>query len=152
MGTLFLGTQGFSYQDWVGNLYPAETQPADYLAHYVTHFRAVELDSTLYGTPGAPSIHTLYQSTPPDFIFTTRFPRAITHEKKLIGAEEDTRIFLETRGRLVQLNREESLDGHAVKAATSALSFKPITLLMVKKPSSPSPLPTWLRTKAGSRM
>ena len=95
MGTLFLGTQGFSCQDWVGNLYPAETQPADYLAHYVTHFRAVELDSTFYGTPRTTDIHMWYANTPPDFVFTARFPRAITHEKKLIGAEEDTRAFLD---------------------------------------------------------
>ena len=96
MGTLFLGTQGFSCQDWVGNLYPAKTPPADYLAHYVAHFRAVEVDSSFYGAPRAPSIHTWYQNTPPDFIFTAKFPRSITHEKKLIDAEEDTHTFLET--------------------------------------------------------
>ena len=95
MGTLFLGTQGFSYKDWGGNFYPALTPAADYLAHYVNHFRTVELDSTFYGIPRSTTIHSWYENTPPDFVLTAKFPRSITHEKKLIGAEDDTRAFLE---------------------------------------------------------
>jgi uncharacterized protein YecE (DUF72 family) len=95
MGTLYLGTQGFSYKDWVGNFYPAHTPPADYLAQYVNQFRALELDSTFYGVPRPTTIHGWYEATPPDFVFTAKFPRAITHDKKLINTDEDSRAFLE---------------------------------------------------------
>jgi uncharacterized protein YecE (DUF72 family) len=95
MGILFLGTQGFSYKDWVGSFYPAHIRPDDYLSHYVEHFRAVELDSTFYGPPRATSVHTWYANTPPDFVFTAKFPRTITHDKKLVDAQDDTRTFLD---------------------------------------------------------
>ncbi len=95
MGILYLGTQGFSYKDWLGNFYPPVTRPADYLAHYVEHFRTVELDSTFYGIPRATTIRTWYDATPPDFVFAAKFPRTITHDKKLLHAEEDTRSFLD---------------------------------------------------------
>ncbi len=95
MATLYLGTQGFSYQDWVGNFYPLHTQPENYLTHYATHFRALELDTTFYGVPQSTSLQAWYDHTPPDFIFTAKFPRSITHDKKLIKAEDETHIFLD---------------------------------------------------------
>lgn len=95
MGICYLGTQGFSYKDWVGTFYPARTRPADYLAHYVEHFRAVELDSTQYGTPHPATVHAWYENTPPDFVFCAKFPRTITHDKKLIDAGVETREFLD---------------------------------------------------------
>jgi uncharacterized protein YecE (DUF72 family) len=94
MATLHLGTQGFSYQDWVGNFYPPHTRPENYLTQYAQHFRAVELDTTFYGVPRITAIETWYEETPPDFIFTAKFPRSITHAKKLINAEAETGLFL----------------------------------------------------------
>jgi len=95
MGILYLGTQGYSYKDWVGTFYPARVRPEDYLAHYVEHFSAVELDSTFYGAPRPATVHGWYENTPPDFIFAAKFPRAITHSHRLINAEAETREFLE---------------------------------------------------------
>ena len=83
MGILYLGTQGFAYKDWVGNFYPTRVSPDDYLNHYIEHFRAVELDSTAYGVPQPATIHTWYDQTPPDFVFTAKFPRTVTLSKQL---------------------------------------------------------------------
>jgi uncharacterized protein YecE (DUF72 family) len=94
MATFYLGTQGFAYRDWVGSFYPAHTRSEDYLTHYAQHFRAVEIDSTFYGIPRAATIQSWYERTPPDFIFTAKFPRVITHDKKLIAAEAETHDFL----------------------------------------------------------
>jgi uncharacterized protein YecE (DUF72 family) len=94
MATLHLGTQGFSYQDWVGNFYPPHTRPENFLSHYARHFRAVELDTTFYGVPSAATIEAWHHETPPDFIFTAKFPRSITHDKQLIHAEAETEQFL----------------------------------------------------------
>lgn len=95
MGILYLGTQGFAYKDWLGNFYPRAIRPTDYLAHYIEHFRTVELDSTFYGVPRATTVRAWYDVTPPDFVFTAKFPRTITHDKKLVNAEEETRAFLD---------------------------------------------------------
>ena len=95
MGTLYLGTQGFSYKSWVGPFYPQGTRPADYLPEYAEHFRALELDSTFYGPPRASSVRSWYEKTPPDFTFTAKFPKTITHDKKLLNAEEETGVFLD---------------------------------------------------------
>jgi uncharacterized protein YecE (DUF72 family) len=95
MGILYLGTQGFAYKDWVGNFYPTHSPPADYLSHYVEHFRAVELNSTSYGVPQPATVRAWYTDTPPDFVFTAKFPRSITHGKQLIKAETETHAFLD---------------------------------------------------------
>ena len=49
---LYLGTGGYSNDDWIGLLYPAGTKPNDYLKVYAQHFNAVELNSSFYAIPG----------------------------------------------------------------------------------------------------
>ncbi len=94
MGILYLGTQGFAYKDWVGNFYPARVSSDDYLNHYIEHFRAVELDSTAYGVPQPATVRAWYDQTPPDFVFTAKFPRTVTLSKQL--NVDDARPFLDT--------------------------------------------------------
>jgi uncharacterized protein YecE (DUF72 family) len=93
---IFLGTQGWSYKSWVGNFYPNKTAPGDYLAEYAKHFRTVEIDSTYYGAPRPDAVKQWYANTPEDFHFTAKFPQAITHEKQLEDAEQETAHFLAT--------------------------------------------------------
>lgn len=95
-GTIFLGTQGWSYKNWVGNFYPEGTRRADYLVEYAKHLRAVEIGSTCYGTPPPSTIKAWYQATPPDFRFTAKFPQIITHQNKLKNVERETAQFLAT--------------------------------------------------------
>lgn len=47
----FLGTSTFNANGWAGNFYPVGMKQSQYLAHYAKSFRAVEIDSTFYGTP-----------------------------------------------------------------------------------------------------
>lgn len=93
MGILYLGTQGYAYKDWVGNFYPVQVPPDDYLNYYIEHFRAVELDSTFYGVPQPATVRAWYDLTPPDFVFTAKFPRTVTLAKQLNG--DDARPFLD---------------------------------------------------------
>lgn len=96
----YLGTQGWSYKDWVGPLYPAGTSARDYLRFYTQHFNAVELDSTFYGTPAAGRVQTWKEATPPGFVFTAKVPRLITHEMRLIDAAAEFETFLDVMGEL----------------------------------------------------
>lgn len=95
-GDIWLGTQGFSFDDWVGPFYPAGTSKSAYLEQYAQHFSAVEIDSTFYATPRANVVAGWRERTPSDFRFAAKFPRLITHDKKLVGAEGDAQAFVGT--------------------------------------------------------
>ncbi|MGI8827079.1 MAG: DUF72 domain-containing protein [Chloroflexota bacterium] len=94
MAQVFLGTQGWSYKDWVGSFYPPKTQPSDYLAQYTREFGAVELDSTFYGTPLPSRVDGWRDNTPDDFVFTAKMPRTITHDRHLIDSRDELEEFL----------------------------------------------------------
>jgi uncharacterized protein YecE (DUF72 family) len=91
---IYLGTQGWSYKDWVGTLYPPRTSSRDYLSHYAQEFDAVELDTTFYGTPLPDRVQLWDRSTPADFQFTAKTPRSVTHDRRLIDAQADFEEFL----------------------------------------------------------
>lgn len=93
-GRLRLGTQGFAFDDWVGPFYPPETRRAAYLERYAEHFDTVEIDSTFYGTPRPAVVRGWRDRTPVGFAFAAKFPRAITHDKKLEGAEAEAAEFV----------------------------------------------------------
>ncbi len=98
--TIYLGTQGWGYKDWVGPFYPPGTRSQEYLAAYAAIFNAVELDTTFYGTPRPTSVEGWDRATPEGFVFTAKIPRIITHDKRLIGAEPDLVEFLTVMERL----------------------------------------------------
>lgn len=93
-GRLLLGTQGFAFDDWVGPFYPAGTPRSAYLEAYAARFPTVEIDSTFYGTPRPAVVRGWFERTPADFRFAAKFPRSITHEKKLEGAQAEADEFV----------------------------------------------------------
>ena len=97
---LFLGSAGWSYDDWDGPFYPPKTSSYDRLTRYAERFRTVEIDSTFYGTPTMKTVQGWHQRTPDDFIFSAKFPRAITHEARLRNCGEQTYRFIETMSEL----------------------------------------------------
>jgi len=95
-GRLLLGTQGFAFDDWVGPFYPAGTPKTAYLEQYARHFATVEIDSTFYGSPRAQVVQGWRERTPDGFRFAAKFPKLITHDKKLEGAQGDAEAFVGT--------------------------------------------------------
>lgn len=95
-GRLLLGTQGFSFGDWIGPFYPEGTPKRAYLEAYAERFPTVEIDATFYGTPRAQVVEGWRQRTPGGFRFSAKFPKLITHEKKLQDAEGDAEAFVGT--------------------------------------------------------
>ncbi len=92
--TIYLGTQGWGYKDWVGPFYPTGTRSQDFLRVYAQSFGAVELDTTFYGTPRPQVVDGWKRSTPDNFLFTAKVPRLITHDRRLVQAERDFVDFL----------------------------------------------------------
>jgi uncharacterized protein YecE (DUF72 family) len=95
MSDLFIGTQGFSFKDWVGPFFPPNTASGRYLELYSRQFRTVEIDRTFYGIPKRATVDGWRQRTPADFRFAAKFPQTITHQRMLIGCEQVTRHFIE---------------------------------------------------------
>lgn len=96
MTGLYIGTQGFSFKDWVGSFFPLHSAPKQFLELYSRQFRTVEVDSTFYGIPKRVTVTGWRRRTPADFRFTAKFPQVITHQRMLIDCEEVTHHFLET--------------------------------------------------------
>ena len=69
---------------------------ADYLSYYATKFQAVEIDSTFYAAPAAATVTRWRDRTPEGFIIAAKVPQAITHEKCLLGCDEEFARFIET--------------------------------------------------------
>ena len=95
-GKLLLGTQGFSFDDWVGPFYPEGTPKRAYLEAYAEQLPTVEIDATFYGSPRAQVVEGWRERTPEGFRFSAKFPKLITHEKKLESAEGDAEAFVGT--------------------------------------------------------
>jgi len=93
-GSLWLGTQGFAFDDWVGPFYPPGTPKTAYLEAYAQAFPTVEIDSTFYATPRASVVDGWRTRTPDGFHFSAKFPKAITHDRKLEGVKEQAEAFV----------------------------------------------------------
>ena len=86
---------GFSYKDWLGNFYPQFCPQADFLQYYASQFKTVEIDSTWYRIPSAQTVAKWARITPKDFVFTAKFPQAVTHEGDLGSRAENALAFID---------------------------------------------------------
>jgi uncharacterized protein YecE (DUF72 family) len=81
--TLNIGCSGWSYEGWKGIFYPNKMENKDYLPYYSKFFKFVEVDSTYYHTPSRYTVRGWKDKTSEDFKFSLKFPKIITHERKL---------------------------------------------------------------------
>ncbi len=91
---LYVGTDSFSWEEWVGAFYPEGTKPADYIAEYAKRYSTVEIDSTFYRIPSKAMVTKWDGKTPKGFVFAAKVPRVITHLKFLEDCEGELNAFL----------------------------------------------------------
>lgn len=91
----FLGCPIWGRKDWLGVLFPPRTRADEFLARYAEIFNAVEGNTTFYGIPTARTVARWCADTPEHFGFCFKFPRVITHDKRLRDAGAETRAFLD---------------------------------------------------------
>ena len=77
---VYVGTAGFSYRDWRGPFYPETMKPAEFLGYYKEKFPCVEIDFTYYRQPAPKTMESMAKRVGPDFRFTVKAHRTITHE------------------------------------------------------------------------
>ncbi|HEY6237749.1 MAG TPA: DUF72 domain-containing protein [Thermoplasmata archaeon] len=123
MGEILLGTSGWDYPEWVGPVYPPRGR-FDRLRFYTDLFPIVEVNSTFYRLPPVSVAESWARRTPSRFRFTAKFPQSITHEKKLVGAEEELRHF----GRVVRPLQDAGKFLAALLQLPPSLPFEPATV------------------------
>ena len=106
MADLLFGTSGWSYKEWVGPFYQRDERMFSYYSQF---FNTAEINSTFYRYPTKSTIHGLNRTSPPDFVFSAKLPRLVTHEKRLdpeLKVKSDLVRFLEL---LEPLNARDKL-------------------------------------------
>jgi uncharacterized protein YecE (DUF72 family) len=101
---MYLGTSGYSYDDWRHVYYPTNVPRGSWLAYYATEFRAVELNFTYYRLPTAEQLKRLAAQTSDDFKFAVKAHQDITHVRKC-----DPVVFAQFRAALEPLQQEDKL-------------------------------------------
>jgi uncharacterized protein YecE (DUF72 family) len=77
---LYLGTSGYSYDDWVGPFYPAGLAKNKFFSYYIQHFGATELNFTYHRMPSARTLEAIARQAPPGFRFAVKATGSLTHD------------------------------------------------------------------------
>jgi uncharacterized protein YecE (DUF72 family) len=89
----YVGCSGWSYTAWQGPFYPSNMDNSKWLEYYSKVFDCVEIDSSFYRIPSIFTVKNWSKITPSKFRFTAKFPKVITHEKRLKNVDNELRLF-----------------------------------------------------------
>ena len=123
MGEIRIGTSGWDYPEWVGPVYPKHGS-SDKLRYYAGIFPTVEVNSTFYRLPPVSVAESWVRRTPSRFRFTAKFPQSITHDKRLVGVDEELRAFL----RVMQPLADSGKLAATLLQLPPSLAFEPSTV------------------------
>lgn len=93
----YVGTAGWSVPREVQDRFPGE---GTHLARYAQRLPAAEINSAFYRAHRPATYARWAASVPPTFRFSVKLPRAITHERRLVGPEPLLDPFLAEAGAL----------------------------------------------------
>jgi len=85
---MYLGTSGFSYNDWVGNFYPAGMPKGEWLTYYAREFNTCEVNSSFYALPKPSNLKAMEKKTGEGFLFCFKANQEMTHQR-----DDNTAIF-----------------------------------------------------------
>lgn len=78
---------------WSGELFKPGTRSADFLRQYSSVFTTVEGNTTFYALPRRDTVLRWRDETPNTFRFCLKFPRTISHDKRLLNTDADVEHF-----------------------------------------------------------
>ena len=100
MPALHIGCSGFNYPHWQGTFYPCGLPQRRWFPYYCEHFTSVELNVTFYRLLKPATFDRWREETPPDFAFSVKGSRFITHIKRLLEPEAALERFFDGALRL----------------------------------------------------
>ena len=90
----YIGCSGWSYDGWKDSFYyPQDLDNRYWLSYYSQIFDFVEIDSTFYRIPSTFMVTNWSKRTPDNFKFAVKFPKLITHDKRLKDVGKDIEKF-----------------------------------------------------------
>jgi len=92
---IHIGTSGWHYAHWKGPFYPEDFASERFLSWYADRFSTVEVNNTFYKVPEEKTLRGWKKSVSPDFIFSVKASRYITHMKKLKDSRKPVANFLD---------------------------------------------------------
>jgi uncharacterized protein YecE (DUF72 family) len=78
-----IGVSGWRYPPWRGVFYPKGLEQRHELEFASRVFPSIELNGSFYSLQRPENYAAWYQQTPPEFVFSVKAPRFITHIKRL---------------------------------------------------------------------
>jgi uncharacterized protein YecE (DUF72 family) len=96
MGSIHIGTSGWSYPHWRGAFFPEDLPASAWLDYYAQRFATVELNNAFYQLPRTSTLEGWAATVPDGFCFAVKASRYITHMKKLKNARDTVPRFLDT--------------------------------------------------------
>ena len=108
-GTIRIGCSGWVYPAWRGVLYPPGLAQRHWLERYAEVFDTVEVNSTFYRLASPPAVQRWVDATPPDFRFTVKASRYLTHITHLQKFEQGVRRFYAGIEPLVESGKLEAV-------------------------------------------
>lgn len=91
--TIRVGIGGWSYEPWDESFYPAGLAKAKQLDYAASKVTAIEINATFYRSQSAASFKKWSASTPDDFMFSVKAPRAAVQRKDLREAAQSIEWF-----------------------------------------------------------
>jgi len=79
MAEILIGTCGYSYNEWIGPVYPEGTKKEQFLTLYAGRFTTLELDYTYYAMPQAVNIQRMADNAP-GLSFAVKAHQSLTHK------------------------------------------------------------------------
>ncbi len=89
----YIGTSGWTYEDWKGPFYPEDQPKKRWLEFYASQFSTVEINATFYGSFKDQTYRSWGERVPENFSYVLKAPRHITHRSHLLNVEGSIRTF-----------------------------------------------------------
>ena len=81
---LHVGCPIWTNKEWLGSYFPAGIKEPDYLHYYAQQFNSLELNTTHYRIPDAPTVRRWREAVPAGFRFCPKLPQTILQHQSAI--------------------------------------------------------------------
>ena len=90
---LYVGCPIWTNKEWLGSYFPLGAKEPDFLRYYAQQFNSLELNTTHYRIPDAPTVRRWREAVGTSFRFCPKLPRSISHERELYNTDALTLSF-----------------------------------------------------------
>jgi uncharacterized protein YecE (DUF72 family) len=108
MAEILIGTCGFSYNEWIGPVYPEGTKREQFLSLYAERFRTVELDYTYYSMPKVQNIQKMAE-TVPALTFAIKAHQTLTHKIDSAKWKDEAKTYIQAIQPMLERGRLEAV-------------------------------------------